>query len=108
MGHRLKLPKARRAEAFIEWAHDNPDEIASVRDALEREAVADILAAARRCDRAAKRAESQLRKQDWDTFATIAEDVRSELESCADDVDPVYHPEALGMELRLQNTGAPF
>jgi len=107
--HRLKVPRGKRkAEAFMEWVSDHPEKVQAIRLATSQGFDREIEHLQRHCSRAVEQARKSLKRQKFDTFAQIDEETAGKLQGCAKTLGPAYNPEAVEMNIRLTETGAPF
>ena len=105
----MPIQGRKRAEVFLEWAHDNPDQIRAMRSRSERVREKALERFQTHCARVAERARESLASQDWDSFATLEPLIEDQLEECeAETSDPRYNPKKLEQILREEAYGAPF
>lgn len=102
-----KMKGKDRAEKFLQWAHDNPDEVLDlVAGDAERRARAE-LRALQDCHRAVERGRKELADAGWHG-ASFSDDTIAALRDCERRVDPSFDPSHIEQELRLAEYGAPF
>lgn len=105
----LPLRGRSRVEAFLEFAHDNPEAIRDMqsRSAQKRQKAFEKLQ--RHCVAVAEKARRDLARKGWETFATFDPVIAEELEDCAEGTgEEQYTPSQLEFVLREEATGAPF
>lgn len=98
---KLKPGSQERWEYFVEWAEENPELIAAMRDTAMQDETQALESLSRHCLRAHERAEREVERE-----GAIEDSTRDELARCASNYDPGFDPDELEAQLIDRNERA--